>query len=143
MFKPKYLIDTNIFVRYFVIENRRMYKECRALLEKIQKEEIDVIVPTLVLSEISWVLRSNYKRPKKEIINCLNSIKNIDSVRFICKENISRALRIWKRYNMKFIDAMICSIDDVYERKIIIVSYDKDFDKMKKVKNIMPNKLLK
>ena len=46
------------------------------------------------------------------------------------KYNYEGALRIYNDKSVKYIDALISSIDNVSSREWIVISYDKDFDKI-------------
>jgi predicted nucleic acid-binding protein len=130
-FKMRYFIDSNIFIRTLHKENEKSFLECVSLLKSIKKNRIDACTGTVVLAEIAWTLRSFYQIEKTIISAGLRSILNINGIRIIDNYNHNTALDIYEKYSIKYIDALIASIDDVFSKKMTIVSYDRDFDKLK------------
>lgn len=96
----------------------------------VRQNKIKAITSSLVLAEIDWVLESFYHFKKTEAIEGLKSILKLRGLRIIDKMDISLAIEIYEKYNIKFIDALIASNSQIYQKKVIVVSYDKDFDKI-------------
>lgn len=125
-----YFIDSNIFLRILVKENEKVFKECFLILNLIRQNKIKAFTSTLVLSEIEWVLEGFYKFSKEEIIKGLYSILKLKNLKIIDKFNSGLAIEIYKKFPVKFIDALIASNPQIYQKKVIVISYDKDFDKI-------------
>jgi len=125
-----YFIDTNIFLRVLVKENEETFKECSKILNLVRQNKISVFTSSLVLSEIEWVLESFYNFEKQKVITALESIINLKALKVVDKFNPRLALEIFQKKNVKFVDALIASNPAIFQKKVIIVSYDKDFDKI-------------
>lgn len=138
---PTYLLDTNIFLRIFSGLDDQYKSECQLILKLVENGKIDAVVPNLVLSEMVWTLSSYYKHTKEEIVLALKSILNISGLKFIDGYNIVVAQDIFSSKSVKFIDALIASIDELQNKSWTIVSYDKDFDKLG-VKRLEPKDLV-
>lgn len=136
-----YLLDTNIFLRILSGLDNDKKSECELLLRKVESGDIKVVVPNLVLSEIVWTLSSYYKHTKREIINAVKSILNISNIKFIDGYDVFLGLNLFEAKSIKYIDSLIASIDEVQKNKWIVVSYDKDFDKLG-VKCIEPSDII-
>ncbi|MEA2064721.1 MAG: PIN domain-containing protein [Patescibacteria group bacterium] len=137
-----YFIDTNIFIRILFKENERIFQDCLSVLKLVKNDKITAFICSLVIAEIDWVLERVYKISKHQVVNDLQSIFKLKNLKICDKNDLKLAIYLYKRYNVKFIDAIIASNDLIQKKSAIIVSYDKDFDKLG-VKRIEPKKLLK
>ena len=126
----KYFLDSNIFLRVFVGDNLRMLKECLILFESIKKGKVCAVTSSVVLSEIVWTLGSFYKFPKTKVIEAIKSIMNIPRLEIVDDFTVLAALEIYQDNSVKFIDSLIASIYEIHSREWIVISYDKDFDKL-------------
>ena len=125
-----YFLDSNIFLRPLVKDDLQKAKECEILFEKIKRGEIKAFTSNLILAEIVWLCSRFYKIEKEEIIKILRSILYYRNLKIIDKFDPYLALEIYRKYNIKFIDALSSSNPKIYQKKAIVVSYDKDFDKI-------------
>ena len=125
-----YFIDTNIFLRVLVKENEKVFKDCQRFLSLIRQNKIKAFTSTIILSEIDWALESFYKFPKVKVVEGLYSILKLKNLKFVDKFDSNLAIEIYKKFPVKFIDALIASNPQIYQKKAIVVSYDKDFDKV-------------
>jgi predicted nucleic-acid-binding protein len=123
-------LDSNIFLRPIVKDNLERVKECEILFEKIKKGELKVFTFNLILAEIVWVCASFYQIKKEEILKILKSILKFKNLKIIDDFNSYLAIELYEKYNIKFIDALIASNPAIFQKKAIVVSYDKDFDKI-------------
>lgn len=126
-----YFIDSNIFLRTLIKEDEKSFKECYQFLNLVQENKIKAFTSSLILAEINWVLESFYKFKKSEIIKALKSILNLKGLKIVDKTKPILAVEIFQNFNVKFIDALIASNLQVFKKQAIVISYDKDFDKMK------------
>lgn len=138
----EYFIDSNVFLRILVKEDERTFRECYQFLKLVDNRRLKAITSSLVLSEIDWVLEGFYKFKKREVIKCLESILKLKGLKIIDKIEAILAVELYKKYNIKFIDALISSNPQIYQKKVIVVSYDKDFDKIG-VKRKEPKEIIK
>ena len=129
-----YFIDTNVFLRVLVKENEKVFKECFQILNLVRQNKIEAFTSSLVLSEIGWVLESFYNFEKQRIIIALGSILNLKELKIVDKFSPKIALKIFQKKNIKFIDSLIASNPVIFQRKATVISYDKDFDKIKVIR---------
>jgi len=127
----RYFIDTNVFLRAIVKDDTKIARNCECLFKKIKQGEIKASTSSLILAEIQWTLKSFYKVEKKDSIMILDGIVRLKNLRIENKENSLKAIELYKKYNIKFIDTLIASQADVLNKKLTIISFDKDFDKIK------------
>ena len=137
----KYFLDSNIFLRIFTQDNKEMFTDCLVLLEKINLGQIRAYTSNFVLAEIVWTLSSGYKFSKTKIHEAVTSIINVSSLKIDDDCDSSHALEFYVSKSVKYIDALIASNPEIQAKKMTIVSYDKDFDKLG-VKRLEPQDLL-
>lgn len=126
----KYFLDTNIFLRTIVVEDDKQYQECLRLLTIIKEGQIKAVTSNEVIAEMVWVLKSYYKLTRSQIVEAVRTVVNLKGLKLVLTNNIERAIEIYEQSTVKFIDAMIASIKQIQEKKWVVVSYDKDFDKI-------------
>jgi len=125
-----YFLDSNIFLRFLIGDNQKMLNECLSLIEAIKRGKINAFTSNLVLSEVVWTLGSLYKFSRTKIINAIRGIVGTSGLKICDGYMILAAMEIYENSSVKFIDSLIASIYEIYNRKWIVVSYDKDFDKL-------------
>ena len=123
----KFLVDTNILVRFIVEDDQSKYNSFRNIVNKVDDGEISLIVPTIVIAECCWLLKSFYKFEKQLITEHLMSVlevTNIDPE----EEFVIEALTLFADKNVDFADALL----SVKSRKNTpILTWDKkDFKKL-------------
>ena len=105
-------------------------------------KKVKAFTSSLILAEINWVLESFYKFKKSEIIKALKSILNLKGLKIIDKANPMLAIEIFQNFNVKFIDALIASNSQLFKKEAVVLSYDKDFDKIKIIRK-EPKEIIK
>lgn len=125
-----YFVDSNIFLRTLIKEDEKSFGSCYRFLELVQKKRIKAFTSSLILVEINWVLRSFYKFKKPNIVEAVKSILNLKGLKITDRLNPALALEIFQSSNVKFVDALIASNSEIFKKEMIVVSYDRDFDKI-------------
>ena len=145
----QYFIDTNIFLRILHKENEKIFQECLSLLNSIKENKIEASTATVVLTEVVWTLSTFYHISKLKVIEGIQGIIQINGLKIIDNYNHPLALQLFEKHSIKYIDALIASNEDIYAKKMTVVSYDRDFDKLpilrkepKEVLKTLPSKKL-
>jgi len=134
-------LDSNIFLRFLIKDNRQMAKETKALFEAIEKGKIKAETDLIILVEIIWVLSSFFKIDREKIFEYISLLLKLKNFIIKDEEIISQALDFYRKTSVDFIDAFCASF--VLRKKInFLCSYDKDFDKIKGVKRVTPKDLI-
>lgn len=137
---PEYYLDTNIFIRFFIRDNKKMSSDCANLMSAVRQGEVDARTSALTLAEVQWVLGSFYSFPKAQVIRALKIIAPL-SESFADIPRSVDAVSLYEMHSTKFVDALIASHRCVQSGKTTVISYDKDFDKIG-VKRVEPAALL-
>ncbi len=124
----KFLVDTNILIRFIVEDEESKYESFVSLINKLENNEITLIIPTMVIAECCWLLKSFYKLSKIEISNRLIEICEV--VNIVPEETIIlSALKIFTEKNVDFTDALL-SVKS-FNNNIPVITWDKkDFRKL-------------
>ncbi|OGK35629.1 hypothetical protein A3A93_05215 [Candidatus Roizmanbacteria bacterium RIFCSPLOWO2_01_FULL_38_12] len=126
----RYFIDTNIFLRVLIKEDEKSFQECILLLKTIKENKLKAVTSSVVLAEIVWTLLSFYTFPKNRTAEAVESIINLRGLQVLDNYNHRLAIKTFAQSKIKYIDALISSIKEILEKKWIIISYDRDFDKL-------------
>lgn len=93
-------IDTNIVVRIVVDDDKPAVAQARALLERSA-----VFVPSSVLMETEWVLRSTYGFSRERIAVALRAFLGLPQVEVSDRSRLAEAMEWWSR-GMDLADAL-------------------------------------
>jgi len=136
-----YCVDSNIFLRVTAKESEKTFEECSNFLKLVKSRLIIASTSSLALAEVVWTLKTYYKLDKPKIVKTLEGIEKL-GIKITDYHNSRLAFKIFKKYNIKYIDALISSIPQIYTKKWALVSYDGDFDRLK-VKRLEPKEINK
>ncbi len=141
MNEPSYFLDSNIFLRLMVKDDRKKVNDCEALIKAVEQGRLSALTSPIVLAEIVWVGQSFYKMPKEQIIEALRGICGIKRLEIKDYSVFILALELFHTHRVKFIDALIASQPAVSRQEMIVMSYDHDFDKLG-VRRKEPNEIV-
>lgn len=125
-----YILDASVVVKWFVEEEGN--EIALAIREKFWKKDIDIIVPDLLLYEISNALKHNPKFNEKDVKDAVESLINMGIRILIPSLDIfKKAIDIAFSYEITLYDAYYVALSD--ELKIPFITADKKlFDKIRK-----------
>ncbi|MDP3955608.1 MAG: PIN domain-containing protein [bacterium] len=126
----KYFIDTNIFLRVLIQEDKKQFTECKNLLQRVKENKLDACTGTIVLAEVVWTLGSYYQYSKAQVVEAVKSIFNLRGLRILDTYDNARAIELFEKYSVKYIDTLIASYAEIADKDITIISYDRDFAKL-------------
>lgn len=134
-------LDTNIFLRVLIADERRMHLECKSLVAKIAAGSLQAVSAHLILAELQWTLASFYQFPKEQVVQALESVIALDNLKFVNDFEATLAVSLYRGASVKFIDAIVASQPEIRAGRLSVVSYDRDFDKLG-VKRLEPAEIL-
>lgn len=121
------LFDTNLWIRYFVNDNEKLFSEVVTLLELAESGGIRVVTSSIVLLEVQYVLHSVYKLNKNELSKFVESILDFRNIKLLEKTNFRLAFDQHIKKNVKISD---CLIADQSNSVDFLCTFDKDFKKL-------------
>jgi predicted nucleic-acid-binding protein len=101
----KFFVDTNIFLRYLINDNKSISDKIEEIFKKASSGEILLIANSLVIIEIIFVLESYYDKSKKEIETAVLKIMNTNGLEVKDSGLILDALTFYVSKNIDFVDA--------------------------------------
>ena len=123
----KFLVDTNVLIRLLVKDDPIKFNTIVKLVRKVEENEITLVIPTVVIAECCWLLKSFYKLDKQKITEYLLDIIESDNVE-VEEDNVFHALKMYSDKNVDFADALIASKSN---NKLAVLTWDKrDFKKL-------------
>lgn len=123
----KFLVDTNVLIRLLVKDNTIKFNTIVKLVEKVEKNELTLVIPTVVIAECCWLLKSFYRLEKQKITEYLLDIIEAENVE-VEEDNVINALTMYSKKNVDFADALIASKST---SKLVVLTWDKkDFKKL-------------
>jgi predicted nucleic-acid-binding protein len=100
-------IDTNVIVRYIVQDNPEQAKAASKLIEQTCSSDDPGFINHIVLCEIVWVLRRNYKLNKANICQVIEQILRTDKLVVEDIQLVWRALQTFKAAKADFSDCLL------------------------------------
>lgn len=121
-------IDTNIIIRYVVADDPGQTHRSHQIVD-LQ----DVFVPTTVVMEIEWVLRSIYRFTSTEIVDAFRTFAGMPTVTIEDADIVSTALELLLQ-GMDFADALHllktrhCEGFTTFDRKFVKLAQKAGFE---------------
>jgi predicted nucleic-acid-binding protein len=122
-----YLIDTNVILRYLLGDHKTFSPKAKAFMELVSPGTKKAEIPSVVIVECVYVMEKFYKIPRSEIVETLTKILNFSGIVNLDKSEILEALL---KYANTTIDIVDCILAAQSSPEKVIVSFDKDFDKL-------------
>lgn len=100
-------IDTNVIIRYIVQDDPEQAKAATKLIEQSCSSDNPGYINHIVLCEIVWVLRRNYKLDKRSICQVVEQIMRTDRLMIEDIQLVWRALETFKEAKADFADCLL------------------------------------
>lgn len=118
------VIDTNLLVRFLTEDDPKKAAAVEILLGKAGKGEIKILIPSVVIAELVWVLKSFYEMEAGEISELVGAVLNTPGLDTQDKSILREALKTYERKGIDFVDALI--LEFARDRNIkTIYTFDK------------------
>jgi len=128
--KNKFIVDTNILIRFLTNEPRGQASLVENLFKKTENKSL--IVPDVVLIETVFVLLSVYELSKEEVVEKLSSL--IAFPKFdIHKTLFQKTLDLYGKYPISVVDAYLGAVSETRPTRQIY-TFDKRMQKIKEIK---------
>ncbi len=123
-----YLIDTNVVLRYLLGDHKRFSPKAASFMQDLAQGLKKAEIPPIVVVECIYVMEKFYEIPKSEIVDKLSRILNTKGIVNPDKSEILNALM---KYGNSSFDIVDCFLASKSSPQYPIVSFDKDFKKLK------------
>ena len=100
-------IDTNVIVRYIVQDDPKQAKAATKLIEQSCSPDNPGFINHIVMCEIVWVLKRNYKLDKASICQVIEQIIRTDRIVIEDIQLVWKALETFKETKADFADCLL------------------------------------
>ncbi|MBE0447384.1 MAG: PIN domain-containing protein [Actinobacteria bacterium] len=131
------LVDTNIFIRLLTEDDPDQAAASKDFISRVIAGKVHAYITVAVILEIVWTLSSYYKLSRDDISHKLTLLLNTKKLAIENRDIIEEAAEYYKTTPIDFADCY----NAAYAKLIgdaIILSYDKDFDRIKDVRRVEP-----
>jgi predicted nucleic acid-binding protein len=135
---PRYLVDSNVLLRFFTGEPQQLFQAARALIENAEKGTIVLEIPVLVVAETAFTLESFYQRARKEVARVLIEFLKTPGIRIEERERLLEALGRVHANGVHLVDAYLAAM--ARAASIPVASFDRDFERFKDIERFVPGK---
>jgi predicted nucleic-acid-binding protein len=99
-------LDTNVLVRWILDDDPRQAARVQQLFEEVSEQQLPLFVPSTVMLELEWVLRSRYKFDKSTVLGAFNALLETQELEFQDETALERALSLYRRASADFADCL-------------------------------------
>jgi predicted nucleic acid-binding protein len=124
----RYLVDTNVLLRFLTGEPSGQAAASRKLFERAAGGEVILEISPVIVAEAFYTLNSFYGVARKITAQKLSLLLQQHGVRLHDANSVLSALELIQSANVGFADAYLAACAD--EEKISVASFDRDFDKL-------------
>ena len=121
-------VDANVLLRVLTKEPPDLAGRARALMARVDRGDLLLLVPVVVIAEVVWVLASRYGYSNGEIAITLQPFVSADGIRVEGDEAVSEALALMSEKNVDFVDAYLAAV--AAKRREPIATFDADFKRL-------------
>lgn len=103
-------VDTNLLIRYFVQDDTAQTRAVYRLFDRAAAGEISLVVPPVILAEITWVLESHFALPPETVSDYLEAVLQTPGLEVLEVATLSEAVSLYRNARIDFVDAWIAAL---------------------------------
>jgi len=132
--KKVYLIDTNIIIRFLLGDHSELGPKATAFMSKVANGTVKAEMLDIVMAECVYVMEKFYRIPREKISEKLSKILNFSG---IANSNRSELLQALLKFETSNTDIVDCVLAAMSSSSRVVVSFDKDMEKLKAATEIL------
>lgn len=125
----KYLADTNVFLRFLLKDNKRLYQQAKKYFLQAKKGKVSLLLLPQVVFEIDYVFRGVYSLSRKESADILSALVKSPDLEVKERKILIESVEKYRKLNIDLSDIYLS--EKAKEQKAEILSFDKNFKKIK------------
>lgn len=125
-----YLVDTNVILRYLLDDHQVFSPKAKAFILRVSQGKHKVEIPAVVIVECIYVLEKFYGVPRNELVESISGILNFTGIVNQDRSEILEALLKYETSNTDIVDCILAAHSSTEK---VVVSFDKDFEKLKAI----------
>jgi predicted nucleic-acid-binding protein len=95
-------LDTNVLVRYVVQDDPKQGRVAQQYVEQCADQDVSLFLPTSVILETEWVLRSVYLFSKDSVVGVFVGLLEAREMMFQDEPSFERAVFLYREHNIDF-----------------------------------------
>ncbi len=123
-----FLIDTNVILRYLLADHEEYSPKAKTFMATVSQKKAKAEIPAVVIVECVYVMEKFYRVPRHDIADTLGRILNFSGIVNPDKSEILEALTNYDASKADIVDCLLAA-SSAPDR--VVVSFDKDFAKLK------------
>lgn len=124
----RYLVDTNVLLRFLSGEPAPQAAAARKLFDRAAAGEVILEISPVIVAEAFYTLHSFYNVDRKTTAEKLSLLLQQHGVKLRDEHAVIEALDRIRTANVGFADAYLAA--SAAEEKLSVASFDRDFDKL-------------
>lgn len=126
-------VDTNVLIRHLTGDPPEMASRATRYLATAD----ELLLPDLIVAEVSCVLESFYETPRAQVATTLRAVLAFPAIRVLDADLLHRAIEVYEVHRLDFADAYLVASA---ERTGIgvIASFDRTIDRVATVRRAEP-----
>lgn len=125
----KYLIDTNVILRFLLKDDKRLFKKAYFYFEQAKSKKIIIEVIPEIIFELDYVLRGVYRLKKDKVVSILSRILKTPFILIENRELLIECLEKYQKISVDLFDIYLFYLSKKSKKEIL--SFDEDFKKLK------------
>jgi predicted nucleic-acid-binding protein len=109
-------LDTNVLIRWLVADDLAQTDRVRELFETARDTQDTLFVPTTVMLELEWVLRSRYQFDKTAAVQAFTALLETQELEFQGEPALERAIHLYRQGTAEFADCLHAGQCEAAER---------------------------
>lgn len=134
------LLDTNTLIRFITGEPENQAREAAELVAAAESGKIRLCVIPMILAEAVYVLTGFYGHPRAKVAAALYHLIACPGFQSPDHERMIRALKLFGVGKIDFADCYLAAASFLDET--MVISFDRDFDKLQGVTRKQPKDAL-
>lgn len=123
-----YLIDTNVILRYLLDDHPEFSPRAVRFMKDVSEAKKKAEILEVVLLECTYVMEKYYRIPRQAIVDRLSRIIGFNGIVNSNKALLIKALLTYQEHAIDFVDCLLYARSSPTSP---VVSFDRDFDKVK------------
>jgi predicted nucleic acid-binding protein len=133
---PRYLLDSNVLVRFLARDNSDQYQRASRLLAAAEAGECVLELTPWIVAEVVFVLTEVYGVPRGDVVASLLMIINGHGIQTQQADMVLDGLRRYAAKSVDFADALLAAQSAALGLRP--ASFDRDLDKFADIKRYEP-----
>ena len=118
-------LDTNVLVRWLVEDDDDQTARVQMRFESSRATQATWFVPSTVMLELEWVLRSRYRFDKTAVLQVVNALLETQELEFQAEAALERALHLYRQGGAEFADCLHAGLCGAADRTPLLTFDEK------------------